>query len=72
VNTASTVRDAQDRLETERFGRRVAEGFSVRPSDDPLRSARYRCPACGHVEQHSSTITGTCTICPGLVEQVSL
>jgi hypothetical protein len=72
VNTASTLRDAQDRLETERFRRRVAEGFSVRPTDHPLPTALHGCPACGHVERHGSTITGTCTMCPGLVELVAV
>jgi len=72
VNAASTQRDSQDRLAAERFRRRVAEGFAVRPTDDPFPTALYRCPACGHVERHGSTITGTCTMCPGLVEQVGV
>jgi hypothetical protein len=50
----------------------AVEQFLLLSADDgPIGIAAYRCPDCGHVERHSSTIPGTCSMCPGLVELVS-
>jgi hypothetical protein len=34
----------------------------------PRRPAMYRCASCGHVERHDSSISGICSMCPGIVE----
>jgi hypothetical protein len=49
----------------------VAQFLLLSADDGPIGIAAYRCPDCGHVERHSSTIPGTCSMCPGLVELVS-
>ena len=43
----------------------------LKADGEPPRTAAYHCPECGHVERHESTIPGTCSLCPGLVELVS-
>jgi hypothetical protein len=45
--------------------------LQLKADGEPLRTAAYRCPGCGHVERHESTIPGTCSMCPGLVDLVS-
>jgi hypothetical protein len=60
----SHLSDVRDDPAVEQFLQLQADG-------EPARIAAYRCPGCGHVERHESTIPGTCSMCPGLVELVS-
>jgi hypothetical protein len=53
--------------------RPTVEQFLLFSADEePIRSAAHRCPGCGRVELHDSTISGTCMVCPGLVELVAV
>jgi hypothetical protein len=50
----------------------AVEQFHLFSADDaPIRMAEYRCPACGDVERHGSTVPGTCSLCPGHVQLTS-
>ncbi len=60
VSHISHLSDVRDQPAVEQF-------LLLATDDEPMRTAAYRCPECGHVERHESTIPGTCSLCPGLV-----